>query len=186
MAYNPATRLLYDKINDFVTVSDHASITDIFTGGATIEVEINAGSDGETHGGRIVSKRVNPNGWELYVVNELAGDMWIAFIQLRATTEGYWYTTARGLAINGWHRFAITYDDSSLDNNPIFYLDGAVVAAGWADGVGGQGRGFNCASRCHRWRRGCRARIRRSSPARAPERRAPRSALPDSGLGRRP
>jgi hypothetical protein len=81
----------------------------------TIETIINPNTVGEGNAGRIIRKGGGANGWgvHLYTGN------YIYYAQ-GASTDGWWRIASN---LNQKH-LAITYNNSSVSNDPIFYVDG--------------------------------------------------------------
>ena len=115
--------LNFDGSNDYVTCGSHSSIDDIFDNGGTAEFWIKPESDGEGNFGRILDK----NQWILNLRDELSGFVRLNFTHSFSTTDGTWKTTDRVIPLNKWSHVAITYDGSSVSNDPIIYVDGKSV-----------------------------------------------------------
>jgi len=73
--------------------------------------------------GRLFSKGTTTITEQAYWTNDANV---IEFNGERATTGGGWNIAAP--TNNAWHHLLITYDNSSVSNNPIFYLDGTAVS----------------------------------------------------------
>lgn len=115
----------YDGVDDVTTVTDHASIQDIFNApGGTVIVVINPRSDGEGDAGFIYSKSNPGNGTYAYVANELAGFVTLNFVCFYPVTAGIWNSTNRIIPINKLSVVAITYLNDNVANNPTFYFNG--------------------------------------------------------------
>lgn len=113
----------FDGVDNLVTVTDSASITDIFDGGGTVVAWINAGSDGEGGFGMIWNK-----GDYFSVFDEAAGKVKLRFAKYFSGDDGAWVTTATEVTINTWTFAAVTYNASGTAFDPIFYVNGAVKA----------------------------------------------------------
>ena len=113
----------FDGASGLVTVSDNAAIQDIFDSGGTIECWINADSDGEASAGHIIRKV-----WNIYGHSELAGKMKLIWQYPFSGDNGAWETTSTEVDINTWTHLVLTYDSSAIGNDPIFYVNGLVVA----------------------------------------------------------
>ncbi len=117
----------YDGADDLVTVTDTASIQNIFDGGGTILFWVNLRSDGEGDIGHIFDK-VN---WVIFGLGESAGIIRLRFTQIFSGDNGRWQHSAPNpIPINTWVMEALTYDSDSAANDPIFYHNGAVKGSG--------------------------------------------------------
>ncbi len=109
----------FNATTSIVTVSDAASIQNIFDGGGTIEAWINLASDGEQSLGNIVNKN-----WRLRVDSESVGEIRLRFIQdFDGVADGTWTTTTRALPINTCIYVAVSYDSDATTNNPTFVIN---------------------------------------------------------------
>lgn len=116
----------FDKINGSITCGSDTSLDNIFDdGGGTAIAWVNPGSDGEGTNARIFSKSV---GWDFAVAAEAAGKVKFELLQAFSGDNGSWRTTATQLVINTWAMVAVTYDNGDVANNPILYVNDAVVA----------------------------------------------------------
>jgi len=113
----------FDALDDLITVPDALSIQNIFDGGGTVLSWINPASDGEGDVGRICNKV----GWDLYVRTQTGGTVYPFFEQGFSTTVGAWRWN-NVAAIDTWGLLAMTYDNSSVANNPVFYFNEALEA----------------------------------------------------------
>jgi len=122
--------LNFDKIDDVVTITSTASITDIFDGGGTAFAWVYAKSDGESDAARIIKKGAsNVSGWHFGVSAEAAGKVKVRFnCNFDGLTNGWWSTTATVISINSWSLVTVTYDSDSVANDPIIYVNGVSVA----------------------------------------------------------
>jgi len=102
-----------------------SSIDNIFDGGGTIEGWVKLDSGGGGNVARLVSK----DAYFLYFREDSFNN-----IRLQYTFSGggaEWYTENNTFTFdNKWHHVAVTYDNSSLTNDPTIYLDGKVVPLG--------------------------------------------------------
>jgi len=118
--------LEFDGVSGDVDMGSPAALDDIFVGGGTIEAWINADSDGETTLGRIVDKGTTA-GWTIVSVTESGGTMDLAFLHGFSTTFGRWDTTGNPITVGADHEIAVSYDNTSVANVPIIYVDGISV-----------------------------------------------------------
>ncbi len=119
----------FGDIGDTLMVSKNAAIFNIFDGGGTFEAVINPRSDGEGDQTRIVEKRGGSNGWVINLASESAGFVKLRLLQDFSSTDGSWITTAAVIPLNTESRITITYDNTTVGNDPIFLLNGVVVAS---------------------------------------------------------
>ena len=112
------TPMIFDGVDDYVNLQAPSLFDDIFDGGGTFSCWFNAKSDGENNVGRIVDK----DRWGIFPKDESSGTVKIQF-QRMFTAWGKWYVT--GVTLNQWHHIVVTYDSSSVSNDPIIYIDGS-------------------------------------------------------------
>ena len=121
----------FDGNDDNILIGSDSSVDNIFDGGGTISGWIYALSDGQGNYGRILDKASGGNGvdgWSLTVEDHSSNAVDLNFMVGHSTTYGRWTTTAREVPTNTWIHFAITYNDDSTSNEPIIYVNGAIVA----------------------------------------------------------
>ena len=116
----------FDQTDDVITIPKTAVIDNIFAGGGTIMAWINPASDGEGNAGKIAEKT---NGWLWAVLSEFAGAVKARFYVWRDGNDGYWDLDNRDITLNAWTRCAVTYNSDSVNNDPIFYINGIVAAS---------------------------------------------------------
>lgn len=123
----------FDGTGDYVSFGSAAVLDDLFSGGGTIEVWYDASATGNNL--RILTKAANAGsfsgGWALLSYAALcgAGTEMIWFYQDFTSTDGSWRSDGCVLDTSaGYQHIAVTYDNSSTANNPIFYIDGSSVA----------------------------------------------------------
>jgi len=123
------TRLDFDgAAGDYVRITDHATLQNQWDGGATFCVWLNADSDGGSNAGRFLTKDAGGNGWSLLVNAEAAGKVKIALSYRFSGAAALWTTTSTELTLGQDDFLAISYNPDSTANDPIFYLNGAVLA----------------------------------------------------------
>ncbi len=72
---------------------------------------------------------VDSVGWELGI-NDI-GDIDAVFFAEKFNTphtDASWRSATNSFTLNEWHHIAVTYDNSSTANDPIFYIDGVLSA----------------------------------------------------------
>ncbi len=118
--------LQFPNASDDIVVIDDATMQDLPTGGGvTIEAWIRTASGTAAQNGRILDKGVVDSGGYAFFVqtaNELV------FEADFDSTNGKWSSTATVLTDGTWHHVAVTYDGSSVANDPIMYVDGVSVS----------------------------------------------------------
>ena len=120
----------FDAVNSKIDCASGATIDDIFVGGGTVEFIINSKSDGEANLGHILTKKNGANtGWEIFNSTETGGFIKIVFSQDFSGTVGTWETSL-AVQLNKDAYCAITYDNSSVSNTPILYINGQKLVVG--------------------------------------------------------
>jgi len=116
----------FDGADDVITIPKTTVIDNIFAGGGTLIAWINPASDGEGNVAKIASKN---NGWLWNVFSELTGNVKARLYVWRDGDDGYWDLDNRNITLNAWNCFAVTYNSDSVNNDPIFYINGVVAAS---------------------------------------------------------
>ncbi|KKL78681.1 hypothetical protein LCGC14_2022430, partial [marine sediment metagenome] len=112
------------------TVSDAASIQNIFDGGGTIEAWVNLRNDGENDLGFILDKSANfIKSWTLRVASELAGQVQLVFLCVFDGTGGRW-TTPRIVNLDNYCYVAVIYNADATTNNPTVIVDDSIFTVG--------------------------------------------------------
>jgi len=110
---------------DRVTVSDHATIQNIFDGGGFVEATIRADGMGGNNFGRIYDNGVGG----FLVVDLSGGDCALRFSVNFSTTDGIWTTDNRVITIGQIHLVRVEYNSGATANNPVIYVDGVSAGA---------------------------------------------------------
>ena len=119
----------FNGTTSLITVTDAASIQNIFDGGGTIAAWIFPDSIGENGAGQIVNKRLSGNdGYALSLRTGGVGTLDINFFQDFSGTDGNWQSTSAVITEGEWNHVAVVYDADAVGNNPIIYVNGGVVA----------------------------------------------------------
>jgi hypothetical protein len=115
--------IIFDGVDDYVSVASHPDRNNIFAGGGTISAWIYPTSWGEAGWGHILSKKdaSDVNGWSLYLGGS---DAALYFRRNFSTSDGSWRTPTGSMTLNQWHHVAVTYDDGSISYDPAMYIDG--------------------------------------------------------------
>lgn len=117
---------LFDGLTSVITIPDHASLQNIFDSpGGTIVFWINAASVGESNYGRIWDK--NYHNCRL-LTDSGSGTCKLLFRQNFSTISGQWTSTNHIITYGKPQMVSISYDNSSVDNDPIICIDGNPVA----------------------------------------------------------
>ena len=113
--------LSFDGVDDYVEVSSNTSIDDIFSGGGSVSAWIYPVSLGNSGAGRIFDKKIDNTGWTLYIRNETTTNVSLAFYSEFDGLQGSW-VHEYGINKNTWTHIAVTYDNSSISNDPTIYI----------------------------------------------------------------
>ena len=105
----------FDGSNDDVTVTDAATIRDIFDSGGAVSFWINTDGVGSSTTDTILNKLR----WSI----SLQEYEKVTFTYDFTTTDGSWTSTS-ALTADLWFHVAISYNASSASNNPTIYLNG--------------------------------------------------------------
>ena len=108
-----------------INVGSDTSIDNIMTGGATYNFTINPKSDGEDNLGGILGKGSN-----IRVTGEASGFVKLRYDAHNTTASGQWTTTNAVIPLNETSICQIIYNEDSLDNNPIFIINGVKYTVG--------------------------------------------------------
>lgn len=115
-----------DGVDDKIVVNDDAKIQNIFDNGGSIVLKFNPGSDGENSTGEVVYKFAAGSGYIVTTQLESGGFLSLKFRHEFSTTDGFWETDVI-IPINTQSCFIVTYDNSSVSNNPSAYLNGKSI-----------------------------------------------------------
>ena len=121
---SPGYVLDYDGVNDSVQIAETPQLVNIWSGGATAVAWIAPRSFGEGGSGRIADKSLDSgsgSGWGFLI---LGGPSRLSYQRDFSTQRGLWATTDPAITLDTWQHVAVTYDDSSTANDPIFYING--------------------------------------------------------------
>ncbi|MBU4480668.1 LamG domain-containing protein, partial [Patescibacteria group bacterium] len=119
----------FDGTDDYITVSDTSPVQNIFDSGGTFEAWIYPASDGGGSVGRVIDKTdgTGTEGWMVYVTDDNGSNAKLGFQQMFASYSA-WETTSRVLTLGVWNHIVVVYNNSSLTNNPIVYINGSSIA----------------------------------------------------------
>ena len=125
---------LFNGTSDTITCGSDSSIDDIFDGGGTVSAWIFALDIGENDYGRIIDKTdaaSNPSkGWSIHIRDEAGGGTTakLSMVQAWDSNDGIWATGNTAIVYNQWNHIAVTYNNAAHGNNPIFYINGALIS----------------------------------------------------------
>ncbi len=117
---NPRTVLNFDGDNDLVTVTDNATIDDIFGTGGTAEWKDTVFSDGENDLGFVLNKVQ----WSAGYRDELNGYVRMEFTVIHDSTTGVWMTADRCRKLGTPQVSSLRHNTDDLVNDPEYFLDG--------------------------------------------------------------
>jgi hypothetical protein len=116
-----ATGMTFDGSNDYINIPS----INIFNGGGTFMEWININSS-QTDSNRLFEKTTEAI---LFCTGKNANnDFKLNFQHRFSTTTGEWRSDNNVLTDSIFIHIAITYDNSSTSNNPLFYINGSSVA----------------------------------------------------------
>ena len=113
--------LSFNGISGIVTVTDAATVRNIFDGGggATVSCWVLINSDGEADTGVIINKEV----WNLRTDSQSGSNVRLRFAYSFSGTAGQW-ATAVDVSIGGWHHVQLSYSNADVANDPVIIIDG--------------------------------------------------------------
>lgn len=117
------TAYTFDGTDDEITVSAHADIDNVFTGGGSFNIWCNPGSIGETFGYLAEKGNVAGNGWSVNLESYSAGTWDIELKSPFGSTTGLWESSGNAIA-DGFKMISMNYNQSSVNNDPIFFVNG--------------------------------------------------------------
>ena len=107
----------FDGADTKIDAGSGATLDDVTT--LTFAAWVKADGLGELSAGMIASK----NRWRLYI----QATEEIAFFADRTSTNGVWSSGSNALTHDTWHFVVVTYDNTSVSNDPVFYVDGQSI-----------------------------------------------------------
>ncbi len=121
----------FAEVADALLMRSPAAIDNIWDGGGTMVWRMRLDSYGPTGSGRVADKTTSTGGatgWGLRVNSGLAP---INSLQLEvdfSTTQGIWISPNNSILTAVWYSCAVTYNSDAVGNDPVFYIDGVLVA----------------------------------------------------------
>ncbi len=121
--------LNFNGTTSIITVTDGANVRNVFAAGGTLLSWVNPASDGEGDAGVIFRKTdLATKGYNFIVGGEAAGFVKLYFAILFDGGWGSWETTNAVLPIGKYSLVAVTYNSSSIANDPVITVNGAAQA----------------------------------------------------------
>ncbi len=122
----------FDALNDFIAVGSGASIANVFAGGGTFEAWFRAAGFGEGSKGRILEKGDaglgETSGWYVSVDNDnVSSGMQFGHASTGGPGLGAWTTPAGSISLNTWTHVAVVYNKDSTGNDPLIFINGALM-----------------------------------------------------------
>lgn len=111
--------VLFDGSNDGLNISAATSINDLFVAGGTIVTVIKPITG---NNGRLFQQGNDINSY-LRLVSDSAGTCKLDFRKGFSGTFGRWETTNLDITLNALNIIAVTYNGSSVANDPAFYVN---------------------------------------------------------------
>lgn len=108
----------FDSIDDYINAGHDASLGNLPQ--ISIEMWTFRTNQGEGNQGRYFDK-----GGKIAASCATSATR-IDFRRTFSTTNGYWYSDTK-IVTTRWQHIVITYDGSSIENNPVIYIDGVPV-----------------------------------------------------------
>ena len=109
----------FDGVDDILRCGSNASIDDIWNGGGTMSVWLEADTRGENSGGRVFQKVVNMD----YPAGESAGATRLTFQTKFSSGFGTWRMNSFPITYNNWHLVHQTYNSNSAANDAAFWVN---------------------------------------------------------------
>src|SRR3989344_5462976 len=120
----------FDGSDDYVDAGSGSSLDNITV--KTVSAWIFPRSAGENSVGRIVDKGNNVNGWELDMCGSgnaiCESSDRILYHYTTDGTTGQWIAGGSSIQYNQWQHVVVIHDNSSLTNDPVFYINGVLSA----------------------------------------------------------
>ena len=120
----------FDGNMGYMQMGSDASVDDIFDGGGTVTIWINAEGPGVGGFPRLLDKSIGGNGGNgfRFALTEVAmGSARLRLTRDFATSGGAWNSTNAVVDLDAWHHIALVYDDSG-NEPPSMYVDGQSVS----------------------------------------------------------
>jgi len=110
---------VFDGADTKADVANNSNLQGLFNGGGTISALIKANGAGEINQGNVINKY---NEYIIYLsVNK------IRLYKYFSGTNGYWDSPNSSISYGGLYHVVVTYDSSSVTNDPVIYINGERV-----------------------------------------------------------
>ncbi len=111
--------------SQYINAGSGAAIDDIVNLSACAWVKPNSSL---TTYGDVVTKYTNAGvGWQMLLDYATLSNLGLSFYRVFSTSAGHWFATTV-LPYNQWSHVCVTYNNSSVANDPVFYVNGMLVA----------------------------------------------------------
>ena len=126
-AIGTANGLLYNGTNTTLNAGSNTSVDDIFAAGGCYIGVVNpttiGGGGSATDGARLFDKGGGSGGVRMQLIDNSGSTAAIRFVKDFSVTNGDWRTTARNVTLGGVNIIAVTYDSTSVSNDPSIYVN---------------------------------------------------------------
>jgi hypothetical protein len=127
----------FDGVNDYIDCGSGATIDDIFDGGGTITLWVNADADPADGGAAELVSQGNAGynqGYVFRIFNDAGATSYDRSVMLRVVWSGGtgdWRVNESQTPANGaWYHLAVAYDADSATNDPLVYINGVSQTVG--------------------------------------------------------
>jgi hypothetical protein len=117
---------LFNGTSSLISIGSSASVDNIFDGGGTVEGWFFATGTGQNGFGRVFEKGI-AGGMTLAMCDGNNVPHSVLFAQVFSSQTINWCTSANTIALNTWFHVAVVYDDNSVANRPLIYVNGVSV-----------------------------------------------------------
>ena len=137
----------FDGVDDYVSVVANDSIADTFDNGGTVSAWIYLNSFGTNGMAYIISKyNASVNDW-IFWVEDTGGSTnnTLKFSNDFSSVAGYWEARDE-IFINNWYHVAVVYDNASVTNDAVLYINGERTTIDYSEpgsGVDGSDSAIN-------------------------------------------
>jgi hypothetical protein len=115
--------LFFDGDDDYINVSNSASLDNIWDGGGSVSFWVNPKSGGEAGAGFWLQ-----NGFYALFASIGPGETGFEFDINWSGGDAKWRTITANLTFNKWHHVFMVYNSDSVANDPVLYVDGSIVS----------------------------------------------------------
>ena len=137
-AIGTANGLLYNGTNTTLNAGSNTSVDDIFAAGGcyigVVKPTTIGGGGSATDGARLFDKGGGSGGVRLQLIDNSGSTAAIRFVKDFSVANGDWRTTARDVTLGSANIIAVTYDSTSVSNDPSIYVN-SLTAKGLTETV---------------------------------------------------